>query len=117
MVTIAQHLPLVTLCSLAMAEDCSDAGSAAGMVKREVPYVGEVEATATLEEGASSLSTIDPPLIGAIASGANEMALVVHREEVGPNKCSFAWPHPIDPHKALFVLNDTAEQAAWASAS
>jgi len=52
------------------------------MVEREVPHVGEVEATAAPEEGAGLPSTIDPSLIGAIANGADEIALVVHREEI-----------------------------------
>lgn len=49
MVTIARRLPLVTLCSHAVAEDYSSTGAAAGMVMRVAPNVGEVGATIALE--------------------------------------------------------------------
>lgn len=44
-------------------------------------------------------------------------ALVPHGEEVGPSRDPLVWPHPMDPREALFVVDDMAEQAAWASAS
>lgn len=28
----------------------------------------------------------------------------------------FVWPHPTDPYKALFAIDDAAARAAWASA-
>ena len=67
--------------------------------------------------GADSSSTIDPSLIGVTTGGADGMALVLRREEVGPNEGYFTWPHPTDPYKALFVVNDIAEQAMWVNAS
>lgn len=116
-VTVARCLPLVTLCASATSEDCSDAGVAAGVVEREASNGGEVGATAASAEGADSPSTIDPPLARASAGGADGLALALRGEEVGPREDPFAWPHPADPHEALFVVDDIAERAAWASAS
>jgi hypothetical protein len=79
------------------------------MAKREALNVGKVDVTVGLERGANSSSTINPPLAGATAGGADGMALVLHGEEVGPSEGSFVQPHPTDPCKALFMVNDTTE--------
>lgn len=39
-VTVAWHLPFVTLCLSAMAEGCSDARVASGMIEKEALNVG-----------------------------------------------------------------------------
>jgi hypothetical protein len=70
---------------------------------------GEVDVTISLERGANSSSAIDPLLAGAIAGGADGMALVLHEEEVEPSEGSFIQLHPIDPRKALFMVNNTTE--------
>lgn len=108
---VSRHLPLVTMCSPTMAEDCSDARAVAGVVKREAPNVGEVGATVASEGGADSSSAIDTPLTKATTSGTDGMALVLRVEEVGPSEGSFIGSHPTDPRKALFMVNDMAKQA------
>ena len=50
-VTVAWHLPLTTLCTSAVGEDCSDAGAAEVVVERETPNAGAVGAFAGPEEG------------------------------------------------------------------
>lgn len=46
---VAQRLPLMTLCSPAAAEDCSNTGATAGMAEREAPNVGKVDVTIGLK--------------------------------------------------------------------
>lgn len=48
-VTVAWHLPLMTLCSLAAAEDYSGTGAVVGMAMREASNVGEVGATIAID--------------------------------------------------------------------
>ena len=50
-------------------------------------------------------------------SGADGLALALHGEEVGPREDPFTWPHPMDPHEALFIVDDTVDQARWVGAS
>lgn len=107
-VTVARHLSLVTLCSSARGEDCSSVGAVVGMVEGEAPGIGEIEVTVVLEEGVGSSPTVDPSFVGTIASHAGGFALIPHGEEVGLSKDSFAWPHLMDSHEALFEVNDVA---------
>lgn len=107
----------MTLCSLVAAEGCSDAGVAAGVIKKEAPNVGKIRATAAPAEGADLPFAIDLPLARATAGGADGSALSLCGEEVRPNEGPFAWPHPTDPRDALFMVNDVNERAVWASAS
>jgi hypothetical protein len=79
------------------------------MAEREALNVGEVDVTIGLERGANSSSAIDPLFAGATADGADGMALVLHKEEVRPSEGSFIQLHPTDPHKALFMVNNTTE--------
>jgi hypothetical protein len=75
----------------------------------ETMNVGEVDVTVGLERGANLSSAIDPLLIGVTTGGADGMALVLHGEEVRPSEGSFIQPHPTDPRKALFMVNNTTE--------
>lgn len=62
MVTVAQRLSLVTLCSLTMGENCPNIVVTKVMVEGEAPDAGE--ATAAPKEEMDSQSTIDPSLVG-----------------------------------------------------
>lgn len=121
-VTIAQRLPLVILCSSgvecsAATKDRSDARATLGMAKKEALDVGEFGAFTTLEEGVNSSFAIDPPLEKASTGDLDRTTLALHGGEVRSSVDSFIWPHPMDPRKAIFVVDDTAEQAMWAGAS
>ena len=54
---------------------------------------------------------------GDAPEALEELALVLHGRQLVPVEDLFVWPHPSDPYKALFVVDDVAERAMWASAS
>ena len=79
--------------------------------------MGEDEATAILEEEMDSPFIIDQSPVGTIVDGVVGPSLVPHGEKVRPSKDPLIWPHPVDPHEALLMVNDMAEQDTWAGAS
>lgn len=106
---VAWCLPLVTLCSLAAGESCSNVGATAGMIEGEASDVGEDEVTTTPKEETNSPSSIDPLVVGTIVSGVGGPALVSHDEELEPSEDPLVWSHPVDPHEVLFMVNDMAK--------
>ena len=85
------------------------------MVEGEAPDAGE--AIVAPKEETDSQSTVDPSLVAMAVGDVGGLALVPHGEEVGPSGDLLIWPHPVDPHEPLFMVDDMVEQAAWADTS
>lgn len=84
-----------------------------GMSKKEGSGKSKLNVAATSEEGMDSPFSIYPSPEGAAASGPDEMALAPCREELELGEDFFIWPNPIDPHKALFMVDNMAKRAMW----
>lgn len=115
-VTMAQHLPLATLCLPADDDGCSDVGAAAGLVEGKAPGVNEIGVIAIMEKEARSPLVVDPSFMGMIVTQAGGSVLTPHSEEVNLSEDPFVWPLLVGSREAPFEVNDAAEQATWSGA-
>ena len=64
-----------------------------------------------------SLYLVAPPPEEVATDGLEGTTLVLHEEDLELGGEFFAWSHPTNPSKALFMVDDATERAVWDGAS
>jgi hypothetical protein len=67
------------------------------------------KAVISLEGGAGSLPAAGPPFTEVIFDGPAMSTLFFHEEDSDLGEDFFIWVHPMDPVKALFMVDDASE--------
>jgi hypothetical protein len=88
-----------------------------GKAKGRRPAVEGSEVVISLEGGVGSLSATSPPFTKVIFDGLAMSTLSFREEDSDLGEDFFVWPHPTDPGKALFMVDDAFERAAGEAAS
>lgn len=55
--------------------------------------------------------------MGSVADHVGGSTLALCEEETSLGEDPLVWPHPLNPHEALFEVHDAVEQATWGGAS